>query len=287
LAVHAINYGGTRDVWIQIDKLPHVFTALNDGKLRFVKYQVDETHSNGIADQSYSGGPQKVSEGMLAPENGSVALKHARLTKNGILMWILAPEEAGTALSQPVSHPTLTVDVATRLPVLDVVKAVDSAQAEPQTRIERDGLRFRVFVTKSDGRPGITFPSPAGGWSMAGLKALEAKVRNTGRRTLPIHLALDGPGADRTHRKNCKITSETIPPGEEKTLAMPIVPVPPNPVEWLRPGKEKTFPYPESWSKDGYSLAKANAISIYVYHPGQEYSYEVSELRAIQDGPKE
>jgi hypothetical protein len=252
-----------------------------------VKYQIDAAHSNGIADPSYSGGPQKVGEGVLALENGSVTLKHARLTKNGILMWILAPEKPGTALSQPVSHPTPTVDAATQLRVFDVAKTLASAQAEPQTRIERDGSRFRVFVTKSDGRPGITFPSPAGGWSMAGLKALEVKVRNTGKRALPVHFVLDGPGADRTHRKNCKITSETIPPGEEKTLAVPIVPVPPKPVEWLRAGKEKTFPYPESWAKDGYSLAIAKAISIYVYHPGQEYSYEVSGLRAIPDEPKE
>ena len=122
---------------------------------------------------------------------------------------------------------------------------------------------------------------------MAGLKAIEAKVKNTGKRTLHVHLALDGPDADRTHRKNCKITSETIPPGEEKALAVPIVPVPPNPVEWLRAGKARTFPYPESWAKDGYSLAQANAISIYVYHPGQEYSYEVSGFRAIPDEPEE
>ena len=32
---------------------------------------------------------------------------------------------------------------------------------------------------------------------MAGLKAIEAKVRNTGKRTLPVHFVLDGPGADR------------------------------------------------------------------------------------------
>jgi len=287
LAVHAVNYGDTRDVRIQIDKLPQVFTALHKGKLRFVKYQIDENHSNGVADPSYSGGPQKVGEGMLTPENGSVTLTHPQLTKNGVLMWILAPEEVGAALSQPVSQPTRPLGAAARLPVFDVAKALDSAQAEPQTRIERDGSRFRVFVTKSDARPGITFPSPAGGWSMAGLNAIEANVKNTEKRTLHVHLALDGPDADRTHRKNCKITSETIPPGEEKTLVVPIVPVPPSPVEWLRAWKAKTFPYPESREKGGYNLAKANAISIYVYRPGQEYSYEVSGLHAIPDVPME
>ena len=97
---------------------------------------------------------------------------------------------------------------------------------------------------------------------------------------------IDGPYADRTNRKNCKITSETIPPGEEKTLTVLIVPVPPNPAEWLRAGEEKTFPYPKSRGEDGYNLSTANAISIYVYHPGREYSYEVSGFRAIPDAPK-
>jgi hypothetical protein len=287
LAVHAINYGQTRDVRIQIDGLSQVFTAVDSGRLRFVKYQIDELHSNGVADPSYSGGPQKVDEGMVTAENGSVTLTHQQLTKNGILMWILVPEKAGAALSQPVSHPTLPAGDAARLAVFDVAEALESARAESQARIERESSRFRVVVNKSDARPGITFPSPAGGWSMAELKAIEARVKNTGRHTLHVHFALDGPDADRTHRKNCKITSETIPPGQEKALVVPIVPAPPNPVEWLRAGKEKTFPYPESPENGGYSLAKANAVSIYVYHPGHEYSYEVSGLRAIPDEPKD
>lgn len=286
LVVHAVNYGATRDVRIQIDRLPQVFTALDRGKLRFVKYQIDETHSNGVADPSYSSGPQKVGQGVLAPENGLLTLTHGQLPKNGILMWIMVPERVGAALSQPVSHPAPADGAAVRLPVFDMVTAVDSAEAEPETRLERDGSRFRVFVTKSDGRPGITFPSPEGGWSLAGLKALEATVKNTGKHTLPVHLALDGPDADRTHRKNCTIISETIPPGEEKTLVMPIIPAPPSPIEWLQVGQGKAFPYPESREKDGYNLAKANAISIYVYHPRQAYAYEVSSVRTVSDGPE-
>lgn len=116
---------------------------------------------------------------------------------------------------------------------------------------------------------------------MAGLKALEATIKNTGKETLPVHLALDGPDADRTHRKNCTVISATIPSATEKTLVVPIVPVPPRPSEWLCDGKEKTFPWSDSSEKSGYNLAKANALSIYVYHPRQEYVYEVARLRAI------
>lgn len=281
LAVHVVNYGETRGVQIRVDELPQVFTALGKGALRVVKYQIDEEHSNGVADPSYSGGPQIFGEGTLAPQGGSVTLSHAQLMKNGILMWLLIPEKVGVALNQPVRHPSLPAGAATDLPVLDFATALDSVRAEAEARIERDGTRFRVAVTKSDARPGITFASPPGGWSVAGLEAVEATVKNTSRRTLNVHLAIDGPDADRTGRRNCKITSETIPPGEEKTLVVPIVPAPPSPVAWLRDGQGETFVYPKSWENDGYNLDKARAVSIYVYQPGQEYSYEVFGIRAV------
>jgi hypothetical protein len=238
-----------------------------------------------VADPSYLGGPQIVDQGTLTPETGSVTLIHARLPENGVLMWMLVPEQVGAVLNQPVSHPTLPAGAAARLSAFDVAQAMDSARAEAQARVERDGSDFRVLVATSDARPGITFPSPAGGWSMAGLKALEATVKNTGKHPLPVHLALDGPDADRTHRKNCTIVSETISPGEQKTLVVPILPVPPTPVEWLRGGRTAPFPYPESRGKEGYRLARGDAISVYVYHPGREYSYEVLGLRAIPDEP--
>ncbi len=286
LAVHAVNYGATRDVRIQVDRLPQVFTALGSGKLRFLKYQIDETHSNGVADPTYSGGPQKVAQGALVAENGSLTLTHAQLAKNGIIMWILVPEQVGAALSQPVARPMAPVDAAARAPLFDALQAADSAQAEPQTRLERDGARFRVFVMASDGRPGITFPAPAAGWSMAGLKALEATVKNTGKQPLQVHLALDGPNADRTARKNCTIISQKIPPGQAQTLVVPIVPVPPSPVQWLQVGKGKALPYPGAKEGGAYGLAKANAISIYVYQPRQACAYEVSMLRAIPAQPE-
>ena len=279
LAVHVVNFGETRDVAIQLDKLPQVFTALGNKPLRMVKYQIDENHSNGVADPSYTGGPQKVAEGSLAPAGGSITLTHADLMKNGILMWMLTPETAGTALEQPAARPTVPAGAAMDLPPLDFAKATVTAEAE--ARVERDGAQFRVTVPKSDARPGLTFTPPAGAWSVVGLKAIEATVKNTGKHTLNVHLAVDGPDADRTHRRNCRITSESIPPGEAKTLVVPIAPAPPTPVQWLRDGKAKTFPFPQSSEMDGYDLAKACAVSVYVYQPGAEYSYEVSNLRTV------
>lgn len=281
LAVHAVNYGEARDVHIEINKLPAVFTALGSGKLRYVKYQIDDTHSNGVADPTYRGGPQVVGEGALAHENGSAALTHAQLGKNGIIMWILTPEKVGEPLARAAHKPVLSPSGNGSLPTLTAPQALASARAEDEARIVRAGSGFRVTVAKSEARPGITFAAPAGGWSVAGLSGLEATVRNTGKHALNVHLAVDGPGADRTNRQNCQITSASIPPGEEKTLAVAIVPAPPTPVEWLAEGAAKVLPYPESQGTGSYGLSTVNTVSIYVYHPGQEQTYEVSDLRAI------
>ena len=110
-----------------------------------------------------------------------------------------------------------------------------------------------------------------------------AKVKNTGRHALNVHLVIDGPGADRTHRKNCKISSQRLSPGEEKTLTVPIVSTPPSPAEWLQGGKAKTYRYLEVAERDGYSLPVANVISVYVYHPSADYDFEVSSLCAVKD----
>ena len=285
LVVHVVNYGEPRPVHIQVNNLPQVFTALGNGTIKVAKYRIDETHSNAVTDPAYFGGPQVVFEGTLTPENGSVTLRDPRLSQNGILLWVLVPEKGGPPLNDPVRHPTLPAKVPAEttadLPVLDFAKALDSAQPEAGAHIQRDGARLRVVVPKSSARPGVTFAAPPGGWSVCGLKAIEATVKNTSNRNMTVHLALEGFGAVRAYRLNCSITSQTIPAGEQKTLVMPILPLPPSPVAWLRDGKEKTFVRPASWATDGYPFDKVYAIAIYLYQPQQEYTFEVSALRAI------
>ena len=280
LAVQAVNYGDARDVRIQIRDCRTCGRRWATEKSRSSSTRLTRRTATVSLIGPYTGGPQIVAQGTLAVQDGCVTLTHQQLTKNGILMWMLTPPQVGAVLSQPAAKPEVTVDAAGQPAGFDLPQVVASARAEPQASIVPDGERFRVQVTKCEHRPGITFSAPAGGWSMAGIKAIEATVRNTGSVPLPVHLALDGPGAERTSRKNCTIISETIAPGGEKTLVVPIMPVPPRPVEWLSVGKGKPFPYPESPEKNGYHLALANAISVYVYHPGREYRYEVSGLRA-------
>ena len=285
LVVHAVNYGETRNVQIQLDKLPCVFTALKDGKFHFSKYVVDEMHSNGVAIPTYNGGPQQVAEGDVVVKNCSLTLTHRLLPTNGIVMWVLKPAEVGKPLTEPVASPFAPTASLLELASFDAAAAFDSAQAEPQTTIEKAGDSYRVAIEKCDERPGITFRAPTGAWATKNLAAIEATVKNTGKSTLHVHLVVDGPDADRTQRHNCKITSVNIPAGAEQVLSVPIAPTLPTPVEWLQAGKPKTFPYPETEGDSGYDLSQAVAISIYVYHPSQAQTYEVSKLTAVPAKP--
>jgi len=282
LVVHAVNYGDLRDVCIRVEKLADVFTAAGNGKIRFTKYLIDETHSNAVTDPTYPGGIQKVDEGYLTPAEGVVTLTHPELAKNGILMWVLSPEKAGAPLRTPV----------TRLPqftkknsgvAFDAVQALECAVAEADASIERSGSTFKVQVAKSEERPGITFRPPAGEWSMAGLKEIQAKVKNTGKHTLNVHLVLDGVAPDRTHRKNCIIVSASIPPNGEQIMSIPLAPVPPGPVEWLITGNGGVLPHPGNQPNSGFNASKVTAASVYIYHPGSEYTYEISKLRGIKE----
>ena len=117
---------------------------------------------------------------------------------------------------------------------------------------------------------------------MAGLKELSAKVKNTGKHNLSVHLVIDGVAPDRTHRKNCIIESVSIPAGEDKTLSIPLAPIPPNPVKWLMEGNGEALPHKDSLSKVGFNASRVTAISVYVYHPGGDYTYEVSDLKGVK-----
>ncbi len=101
LVVEAINYGEPRDVRLQIDKLSQVFSALGDGKVRIVKYLIDEEHSNCVADPDYPGGLEQVGDCRMQPQGGSLTLTHPQLAKHGIVLWKVVPEKKGVELEAP------------------------------------------------------------------------------------------------------------------------------------------------------------------------------------------
>jgi len=275
LAVEAVNYGEPQDVQLRIEKLPEVFAALGDGKVRVVKYLIDEEHSNCVAEPDYPGGLEKVADSRVQPENGSISLEHPGLSKNGILLWELTPEKTGAELNSPVSLPPPAAEP--KQPPFDAAAAAKTAVATPDARIERDGSTWRVHVAPSNGRPGVTFRPPTGGWDMTGLGRVEARVKNVAKRTLNVHLALDNPGADRAARQGCVIYSATIPPGQTQTLGVTLPAWPPVLPELASRGPRGGPGRRQSGHVNPANVAR---ISIYVYHPGADYEYEVSELRA-------
>ena len=158
--------------------------------------------------------------------------------------------------------------------------AMDRAAATPDARIERDGAVWRVRVTRSEGRPGITFLPQAGAWDVTGLGHMKARVKNVGKRTLNVHLAVDNPDSDRAERKGCCIASATIAPGEAQTLEVTITARPPKNLEAALRGMRGTPGGFQTRAGRGIDPANVAGISVYVYRPGTDYEYEVSDLRA-------
>ena len=276
LAVQAVNYGDPKDVSLRIEKLPEVFTSLAGGELKLVKYLIDEKHSNCVANPDYPGGLQKLEEGTLKPHDGTVTLTHPGLAKHGIVFWQLIPTAPGKELNSPVSlAPPVTTP---KQPTFDPAKAFDTAVATPNATIQRNGSTVLVRVKKSKSRPGVNFQPPTGGWDMTGLGFVEAKVKNVGQRPLNVHLVLDNPDANRTERKGCVIHSTTIAPGKDQVLKVAISNLPPESLKMAFRGMRGT---PGGGGSRQGSLDPTNvvSISVYVYHPGADYEYEVSDLR--------
>lgn len=164
--------------------------------------------------------------------------------------------------------------------LFDPARAMDEAEATPDAKIERRGSAWRVHVGRSDDRPGITFRPSAGAWDVTGLGYVEARVKNVGSRTLNVHLALDNPGSDRTERKGCSIGSTTVLPGKEEMVKTVIAAQPPKSLEAALRGMRGT---PGGFqTRRGYGIDPSNVvgISVYVYQPGAEYDYEVSDFAA-------
>jgi hypothetical protein len=278
LVVQAVNYGEPRNFRLRIDRLTEVFSALGSGKVKVMKYLIDQEHSNCVAEPHYPGGIEKVGEDWMELDGGSITLEHPGLSKNGIVLWQLIPSTVGAELNSPVSPAPHASEP--KQPRFDASRAMDTAVATPEASIQRDGSTVRVRVAKSNSRPGVNFQPQTGGWDMTGLGYVEARVKNIGSRTLNVHLALDDPRANRTERKGCVIHSASIPPGKVETLKVTITSQPPKVLEMAFRGMRAApggIGSRQSGSLDPNNVVR---ISVYVYHPGADYEYEVSELRA-------
>jgi hypothetical protein len=189
-----------------------------------------------------------------------------------ILLGSLLPAATHVPAAQPAASPNPSA--------IDPDKAIDQAEATPNARVERHGLVWRVHVNRSPDRPGITFRPPAGAWDVTGLSHVEARVKNVGKHALNVHLALDNPEANRTERKGCCIGSVTIPPGAEETLRTTISARPPAALETAFRGLRGTPGGFQTRPGQGIDPTNVVGISVYVYQPGTDFEYEVSDLRA-------
>ena len=65
---------------------------------------------------------------------------------------------------------------------------------------------------------------------------------------------------------------------------MVVGPQVPPPADWIASGAPKVFPYHGEDLERSYSLDKLEAVSIYIYHPEREYTYDVRDVRVVRDG---
>jgi hypothetical protein len=137
LAVEAVNYGPPRDVRIQVENLPKVFTALGDGELRVATYLIDLEHGNCVANPGHPGGIEKVADDRVAPAAGAITLAQPALSTSGIVFWEVVPPKVGAALNSPVS--VAPAEAPGRSSPFDGAAALKNAAATPDAHVEQDG----------------------------------------------------------------------------------------------------------------------------------------------------
>jgi len=188
-----------------------------------------------------------------------------------------AEPAAGTAVAPPIAA---SPAASGRAVALDAAAAMSVADATPDAQIQQDGARWRVRVRRSDSRPGITFRPPHGAWDVTGLGYVQVQVKNAGKGSLGVHLAVDNPAADRTERRGCCIESATIPAGATQTLRVSITARPPQALAAAFRGLRGTPGGFQTRPGQGIDPANVVGISVYVYRPAADCEYEVSDLCA-------
>ena len=102
LAVQVINYGKERSACIQIDQFSSAFGQCTNERIHCAKYLINEPHTNDFSNSLAGCDLKPVDERILTAENGRITLTQFHLNPNGIVMWVLRPEEeTGKCLKSP------------------------------------------------------------------------------------------------------------------------------------------------------------------------------------------
>ena len=144
---------------------------------------------------------------------------------------------------------------------------------------QRDGT-LQVRTGHAAERPGVTIKGPGGRWDLTAFTELETTIKNLGKHTLTVHLAVDSPDSDRAARQNCCIESVTIPPGQEAAVKLNLRKRLPKSLQDKLRGLRGC---PGGFASGGRATidpADVVGISVYVYRPGGDCAFEVSSIRA-------
>lgn len=179
-----------------------------------------------------------------------------------------AAEPAGPAARPPVTLVDLTK------PLAEGAAVATDAEIHPG----QGTLRVRTGHTAL--RPGVTLKGPGGHWDLTGFTTLEATVANLGKRPLSVHCAVESPEADLTSRKSCCIGSADIPPGGKATLEVKLrARLPESLREKLRGMRACPGGFLDG-TRATIDPARVTGISVYLYHPSSDCTFEISSLRA-------
>ena len=173
---------------------------------------------------------------------------------------------------EPVHAPVTLVDFAQPL-------AEGSAIATDAEFSQGHGT-LQVRTGHAAERPGVTIKGPGGRWDLTGFTELETTVKNAGKHTLTVHLAVDSPESDRATRQNCCIESVTIPPGETAAVKLAMRRRLPEPLREKLRGMRGCPGGFASGNRATIDPADVIGISVYVYRPGGDCAFEVSNIRA-------
>jgi hypothetical protein len=165
--------------------------------------------------------------------------------------------------------------------LVDLAKPLAEGAAVPaDAKLSPGSGTLRVHTGHAAERPGVTLKGPGGRWNLTGFTSLETTVKNLGKHPLSVHCSIDSPEADRATRENCCIGSVDIPPGERATLEVRVRARVPKPLSKKLHGMRA---YPGGFQGGNRSTvdpANVVGISVYVYRPSADCTFEISSIRA-------
>jgi hypothetical protein len=88
--LEAINYAAPRNIVLAVSGLRKAFPDAR--KIKVVKYLIDSTHSNRLANPGFPGGIEKIGDETMNIGKKPLALSHEMLERNGLILWELTPE---------------------------------------------------------------------------------------------------------------------------------------------------------------------------------------------------